>query len=264
MADARPPRILVVIPSRLQRGRGGTYLVERAIRSIAAQKPAVALEMEIAVGVDPDADVPERLSAPFIHIVKSASASQAGALNSAAARFDHDFIAFLEDDDEWRPPFLEVAIPALAEAPFVSSTQLEVAPNGEVVCINDFPTPSGWIMRRAVWEAIGGFDETYRFHLDNEWLGRLADAKVPRIHLVESTAPILPGLLQALRPRLHRALAFGGGCVTLQRHRYPAPLVRRMVHRGSGMAQIQLDPDKRAVSDAENQRLIDRFGRVPW
>ena len=185
-------------------------------------------------------------------------------MNSAAALFNHDFIAFLEDDDEWRPPFLGVALPALEQAPFVSSTQLEIHPNGEVVCINDFPTPSGWIMRRAVWEAIGGFDETYRFHLDNEWLGRLADVKIPRIHLVESTAPTIPSLLSTLRPRLHRALTFSGGCVTLRRHQYPAPLVRRMVHRGSGMAQIQLDPEKRAVSDAENQRLIDRFGRVPW
>ena len=229
-----------------------------------AQKSSTAVEVEIAVGVDPDAEAPERLSAPFIHVVRSASASQASALNSAAARFDHDFIAFLEDDDEWRPQFLDVAIRALEQAPFVSSTQLEIQPTGEVVCINDFPTPSGWIMRRAVWEQVGGFDETYRFHLDNEWLGRLADAKIARIHLVESTAPILPGLLATLRPRLHRAVTFSGECVTLRRHRYAVPLVRRMVHRGSGMAQIQLDPEKRAVSNAEIQRLIDRFGRLPW
>jgi hypothetical protein len=264
MAETERLRILVVIPSRLERAPGGAYFLERAIHSVATQKPHRDIALDIAVGVDPGTAVPAKLAAPFVRFVAAPVASQAAALNSAAALLDHDVIAFLEDDDLWSEKFLEVALPALDEAPFVSSTQLEVDVTGKVVCINDFPTPSGWIMRRDVWKAVGPFDESYRFHLDNEWLGRLGESDIARIHLVESTAPVHPSLLRPLRPRLHRVLAFSGGDMRLSRHKYALPLVRRLVHLGSGMAQIQTNADSGAESKAEYARLVERFGRVPW
>ncbi len=264
MAETERLRILVVIPSRLERAPGGRYFLEKAIGSIATQKPSRNIAVEIAVGVDPGTQIPQRIAAPFVRFVSAPAASQAAALNSAASLFDHDVIAFLEDDDLWSEQFLEVALPALDEASFVSTTQLEVDVRGDVVCINDFPTPSGWIMRRDVWKALGPFDESYRFHLDNEWLGRLGESNLSRIHLVESTAPVHPGLLRQLRPRLHRTLALSGGNTRLRRHKYALPLVRRLVHLGSGMAQIETDPELGAVSKAENARLVERFGRVPW
>jgi hypothetical protein len=264
MVETQRPRILVVIPSRLERGADGRHFLERAIHSVATQKPPREIALDVVVGVDPGTKVPARLAKPFVRFVSAPVARQAAALNSAAALFDHDLIAFLEDDDLWSEQFLEVALPALDEAPFVSSTQLEVDGVGEVVGINDFPTPSGWIMRREVWEAVGPFDETYRFHLDNDWLGRLGETKIARIHLVESTAPLHPNLVQRLRPRLHRALTLSGGNARLSRHRYALPLVRRLVHFGSGMAQISTNPELGAASDAENARLVERFGYVPW
>jgi hypothetical protein len=264
MAETERLRILVVIPSRLERAPGGQYFLERAIGSITTQKPSRDIAVEIAVGVDPGAEIPRQLATPFVKFIAAPAASQAAALNNAALLFNHDVIAFLEDDDLWSEQFLEVALPALDEAPFVSSTQLEVDVRGEVVCINDFPTPSGWIMRGDVWKAVGLFDESYRFHLDNEWLGRLADLNFARIHLVESTAPVHPSLLRPLRPRLHRVLALSGGNTRLRRHKYALPLVRRLVHLGSGMAQIQTNAEFGAVSKAENARLIERFGRIPW
>jgi hypothetical protein len=264
MAETERLRILVVIASRLERAPGGQYFLEQAIGSIATQKPSRNISVEIAVGVDPGTVIPPRLAQSFVKFIVAPAASQAAALNSAASLFDHDVIAFLEDDDLWSEQFLEVALPALDKAPFVSSTQLEVDVRGEVVCINDFPTPSGWIMRSDVWKAVGPFDESYRFHLDNEWLGRLADLNFARVHLVESTAPVHASLLRAVRPRLHRAVTLGGGNIRLSRHRYALPLVRRLVHVGSGMAQIQTNAESGAVSKAENARLVERFGRVPW
>ena len=264
MAEQDRLRILVVIPSRLAKGRGGDYFLEGAIRSIATQKPPREIAVDIVVGIDPGMSVPWSLTKTFVKYVTAPVASQASALNAAAALFDHDLIAFLEDDDLWSEQFLEVALPALDLAPFVSSTQLEVDSAGEVLCVNDFPTPSGWIMRREVWEAIGPFDESYRFHLDNEWLGRLGESNLARIHLVESTAPVHLQLLKQLRPRLHRALTMSGGKTKLSRHKYALPLVRRLVHFGSGMAQIQNDAASGAASNAENARLIERFGRIPW
>jgi hypothetical protein len=264
MAETKRLRILVVIPSRLERAPGGRYFLEHAIGSIATQKPSRGIAVDIAVGVDPGSTVPPQLATPFVRFVAAPAASQAAALNCAASAFNHDIIAFLEDDDLWSEQFLEVALPALDRAPFVSSTQLEVDVGGDVLCINDFPTPSGWIMRAEVWKAVGPFDESYRFHLDNEWLGRLAESSFPRIHLVESTAPLDPSLLRPLRPRLHRALALSGGNMLLSRHKYALPLVRRLVHRGSGMAQIFSNADFGDVSKAENARLVERFGRIPW
>jgi hypothetical protein len=264
MAETKRLRILVVIPSRLERAPGGAYFLEQAIHSVATQKPPRDIALDIAVGVDPGTAIPPKLAAPFVRFVTAPVASQAAALNSAASLFDHDIIAFLEDDDLWSEQFLEVALPALDQAAFVSSTQLEVDGAGEVLCINDFPTPSGWIMRRDVWKAIGPFDESYRFHLDNDWLGRLGESNIARIHLVESTAPVHPSLLRPLRPRLNRVVSLSGGNMRLSRHKYALPLVRRLVHLGSGMARIQTDANSGAESKAEYARLVERFGRVPW
>ena len=40
----------------------------------------------------------------------------------------------------------------------------------------------------------GNFNETFKWHLDNEWLGRLAETKSSRLHLIESNAQKRPEL----------------------------------------------------------------------
>ena len=87
-----------------------------------------------------------------------------------------DYIAFLEDDDLWSPDFLAVALNTLQQFDFVSSTQIDMSVDGQVQRISDFPTPSGWVMKRRTLETVGVFDEAYRWHLDSEWLGRLGDS----------------------------------------------------------------------------------------
>src|SRR5688572_16164682 len=86
-------------------------------------------------------------STPDIVIVEGGQASQASALNAGLAAADADAIAILEDDDQWQPNFLEQALAAFEVADFVSSTQLAVLVNGEVLRIFDFPTPSGWVIK---------------------------------------------------------------------------------------------------------------------
>jgi hypothetical protein len=260
----RKPSLLVIIPSRLAKSQGGFYFLERAVKSIRGQQVTGQVDIDISVGVDPDAAVPELETLKGLYWEVSTAPSQAGALNAAARRFDHDYIAVLEDDDVWTPPFLGLALAALKQADFASSTQLEVTDRGEVVYINDFPTPSGWVMHRRVWEGVGGFNEAFRFHLDNEWLGRLSMTDHKRLHLVEATAPVALDRIRYGRPRLGLVLSNGGPNVRLGRHKFLAPLVRRTVHVGSGMAQIVADPEKRALSQSENDQLAERFGRLPW
>jgi len=257
--------ILVIVPSRLRRRDDGTFLFERAIRSIFNQTAAKGISIDVVVGVDPGSEIPNVPSLPqnvrFTHAQK---ASQAAALNASAGSLDHTYLAVLEDDDEWHPEFLRVALEALKQLEFVSSTQLMVDTKGEVVCILDFPTPSGWVMERRIWHTVGPFDETYRFHLDNEWLGRLAEAGFKRGHLVEATAPIKAEWLKKMRPELYRVVELGGPAVTFARHPFLTPLVRRLEHEASGISLIYTDPSAREQSETEQARLQKRFGRIPW
>jgi glycosyltransferase involved in cell wall biosynthesis len=248
--------ISVIIPSRLE----GNFL-EGAVQSISSQAGVNGAEIQITVGIDCGAR-PAGIGG--VEFVESAGRSQAAALNAAAARASGDYIAFLEDDDRWRPNFLKTALGALKDKAFVSSTQIETDERGTVRRINDFPTPSGWIMRRATFLAVGNFDETYRWHIDNEWLGRLGATWFPRAHLVESTAPVLPPLIYQVRPWLGHLLNFGRPQVELIRHADPVPLVCRCVHPGSGVERIARRPELSAQSQQEYARLMKRYGRIPW
>lgn len=261
-------RVLVLVPTRLKRDRAQRLFLESALRSIAAQQlPAEpGIRIEVSIGVDPGAAIPGDLLLPSNATVAEATgASQACALNAAAARFDHDVLAILEDDDQWRPDFLHVSLAAMQRhrLDFVSTTQLQVDDAGRILGINDFPIPSGWVMRRSAWEAVGPFDVSYRFHLDNEWLGRLALRGGRRAHLLESTAPIDPDWMD-VRPWLRSFVECAGPNAGLLRHADPVPLVIRAVHGGSGMAMLRKDPTAQMVGRQEYERLFAAFGRVPW
>jgi hypothetical protein len=119
-------------------------------------------------------------------------------------------------------------------------------------------------MNRATLMHVGPFNEAFRFHLDNEWLGRLAQAGIPRVHFIESTAPKQVDLLKQVRPWLAHALNLSGNQVRLARHNSPYPLVRRLVHSASGTAQIAANASLAEISLREQIELMTRFGRIPW
>lgn len=253
----------IIMPSRTQ-PRQAVFL-ERAVASINAQTVLADFDVTVLVGVDagqvPEGDIGRRLGVTF---VESHGRSQAAALNAAIRLADTEFVAFLEDDDQWYPQYLENAIWALSLGAFVSSTQVEFDENNVLLRVNDFPTPSGWFMPLTTLRAVGEFDEEYRFHLDNEWLGKLGEAGVARLHMVESTAPVGVNIAARVRPWLARVVRMSGGFARLWRHASPYPLVRRLVHPQSGMAQRATNPAVKEMSEKEYARLIDRFGRIPW
>jgi hypothetical protein len=255
------PKISVVIPSRTQPKQ--QMFLERALASVWGQSVAARAELEVCIGIDAGASPPMQLTDKRARFVTAASTSQAAAMNAAAAACTGDYIAMLEDDDRWHPNFLDLALEASAQAPFVSSTLVEVNERDEVLQVQDFPSPSGWFMTRAIWDRVGPFDPAYRWHLDNEWLGRLTETGVARFHLVEAMCPVHPALIQGTRPRLGHVLDHAGPTFRLARHHIPTPLVLRMAHAGSGMAQIARDAEKTAQSEAEKKRLEERYGRVP-
>jgi glycosyltransferase involved in cell wall biosynthesis len=257
--------ISIVLPSRLARFPARErFFLEDAVRSIRAQTIAGQVT-QIIVGIDagavPPAGLAERLGVAFANADGS---GQAAALNAAAARAEGDYLAFLEDDDAWHPPFLETALEALKLAEFASSTQLEVDERGQVLRILDFPTPSGWVMPRATFQAVGPFNTSYRWHLDNEWLGRLAGGGHRRVHLVEATAPVDPEFINKVRPWLGNVLRNGGPSVQLSRHKHLQPLVVRRAHWNSGTQIIARDQALKDESRSELERLTERFGHMPW
>jgi hypothetical protein len=254
----------VIIPSRLERTRSGQLFLANAVQSIRAQADT-SITVQILVGIDAGAIVPPDMAgASGVTFIESKGRSQASALNAAARACSGESVAFLEDDDRWYPGYLDAALALMRDFDFCSSTQLEIDEDGQIERINDFPTPSGWLMRNEMWNRVGPFSEEYRFHLDNEWLGRLGEANARRVHLVEATAPIAGQHIESSRPLLAQLLRYGRPKVSLARHRSPWPLIERLCHSGSGYARIQSDPSLKARSEQEFAALHGRFGHVPW
>jgi hypothetical protein len=258
------PTLSILMPSRLERDSRGKLFLESAVSSIRAQA-GHSLALQILVGIDTGACAPPGTESLGVKFVESAGRSQAAALNAAAGAATGDFIAILEDDDQWNPGFLFCAFSMLKEDfDFSSSTQLEVTPDGKIIRVSEFPTPSGWVMRRKVWDQVGLFNEEYRFHLDNEWLGRLGETDARRVHLCEATTPMDYNTLPQSRPFLGELLQKGKPKVELARHDSPWPLVVRLCHPGSGMAQVRENEAARERSNAEAAQLEKRFGHRPW
>jgi glycosyltransferase involved in cell wall biosynthesis len=247
------PPVTVIVPTRFAR----VDYIQEAFQSIRAQ----GVQLEILVGVDRDAVVPDGFAERFgVTICRGSENSQAAALNACIPRAQGEFVAFLEDDDKWLPEFLVTA--ASVKTPFVSSTQLEVDQDGVVLRINDYPTPSGWFVRRDALLRLGPF--VPMIHLDNYMLGRVGEIGIERAHLIEATAPILKEHAECSRPFLLAIMNEGRPTPRIFRHSNPYPLVIRRVHSGSGMWQVRNDPTVRAQSAAEFDELVKRFGAVPW
>jgi glycosyltransferase involved in cell wall biosynthesis len=258
--------VSVVIPSLLKRNRSNNKLfLEQAVASIRAQTACHHVILEIIVGVDLGSQIPASLQETLgVKFIESRTRSGSAAYNAATRQATGDYIAFLEDDDQWDPAFLDIALKALKQSDFVSSTQLEVTDDGDIVRINDFATPSGWVMKANTWRTIGIFNEQYIRHHDNEWLGRLAEKKFKRIHLIEATAPLTFEASAQVRPWLANVLRLGGPSVRLARHESPWPMIRRLVHSDSGMQQIARDLSFRLESEREYAMLRTTFGCIPW
>lgn len=141
---------------------------------------------------------------------------------------------------------------------------MELNEKNEVVRINDFPTPSGWLMPVSTMRTVGEFSESHRWHLDNEWLGRLAESKIPRMHIVEATAPVELRHMTQVRPWLVNVIKLGGSASRIFRHELPFPLIQRLVHSQSGMGKIAHSSALLSEAKLELKALAARFGRIPW
>jgi glycosyltransferase involved in cell wall biosynthesis len=192
--DGAAPRVSVVTPTHDR-----ASMVVRAIASVLAQ---TFRDFELIVvddgSTDNTADVVAAISDPrlrFARLVTSGGASRARNAGIAVAR--GEWVAFLDDDDEWLPQMLEVQLARLVAStdPRTSAVYCLIdtvtEDDGIVPVPYELPLPEGdvldsilarahtvfpsaHVVRRSALLQVGGFDETFRAVEDRDLWVRLA------------------------------------------------------------------------------------------
>lgn len=254
--------VIPAVPHRIANG-----FLDEAIASVLAQE-VEGVDIQIILGIDEPIAKPKH-----VDIIVTGD-NQATKVNAGAAAADGEYLAFLHDDDLWRLDFLRYALAALEDVEFCSASQLEIDKQGNTIQISDFACPSGWVMRREIFARVeGGFDPTYKYHPDTDWLGRLGEVCRSRAHLVERTAPHKVYSvgdwrqrynLMVNRPSLRNLLMQGRPEPKLIHTDHTEPLIIRRQFSDAIMRRVEDDPLTMAESQWEHGRMVNRYNRVPW
>jgi glycosyltransferase involved in cell wall biosynthesis len=205
--------------------------LEDAISSILAQDYA---PFEVVVCDDGSTDrTPEILAAhPELQVIRQPNSGAAAARNAAVAASSGELLAIFDADDLWPPARLSVQADYLVE-------------HHEVGCVlgrQEWINPPPWLardavygeldgipilsamLRRSVFDAVGGFDESFTHSEDMDLLFRLRERGVPieilpevvmyrRFHgaNLSGSAPSTSPLLRSLRQKLERERAASEG-----------------------------------------------------
>jgi glycosyltransferase involved in cell wall biosynthesis len=211
--------VSVLIPTRDR-----TELLADALRSVAAQRTP-PLEVRIA----DDGDVPATAACDGrglleVVVLPCAARRLAAARNLAAHAARGEVLAFLDDDDRWRPDHLDRLGAAFddprVELAYTDSVVVRerIEPGGRRVGLaerilardwdpewmahDDYVPPSSWAVRRGLFERLGGFDESFAFSEDWDFL--LRAGVLTRPHRV-------PGVTVEVRLREHGNLSSDTG-----------------------------------------------------
>jgi glycosyltransferase involved in cell wall biosynthesis len=177
-------------------------LLRDALRGIAAQ---ILPPLEVIIADDGEQPVPSEIlsGAPVpIEIIPVSARLTAAARNHAGAAAHGEVLAFHDDDDRWLPHHLAGLAVAFRD-PAVELAwrdcaiiQEQVTSEGirrdldrrviahgwdpELMRHDDYLPPSAWAVRRSLFEKLHGFDESFRFSEDWDFLMRAAAVTTPR------------------------------------------------------------------------------------
>lgn len=177
------------------------HLLADALHGVARQTPP---PREVRIGDDGavPARVPADLGLLEVAIVPCGDRRSAIARNRTVAGSRAEVLAFLDDDDRWRPGHLAGLAEAFAD-PAVEFAwrdcvvvreevgadgvrrdreSLEIARDWDDAMMrdNDYLPPSTWGVRRSLFDRLGGFDETFAFSEDWDFVLRAAAVTRPR------------------------------------------------------------------------------------
>lgn len=203
-AEAQP-LVTAVIPTHSR-----AELLPRAIRSVLSQTYAAIETVVVVDGPDPATSaVLDRMNDPRIRVVQlDRNVGGADARNAGVAAARGEWIAFLDDDDEWLPEKIGRQMEMLKEIdsahPILSSRFVAKTSSGEYVWPSRFPEPSEAIseylfVRRGVGREDGivatptilarrsllqrvPFQSGLRKHQDWDWVLRVM--RHPEVRLV--------------------------------------------------------------------------------
>jgi glycosyltransferase involved in cell wall biosynthesis len=197
----RGPLASVVIPVY-----NGERFLSEAVESVLSQDYE---PVEVIVVDDGSTDRTPSIARSFEGLVYISQPNRgpSAARNIGIARARGEFVAFLDHDDTMPPAALSVRVVHLLEHPNVGCTlgNMETFfepgsshPHWLPTTAGPSPAPvscSSLVARRSAIERVGGFDETFRFGEDQDWLIRAREAGIE--------IAILPEVV--LRRRIHDA-----------------------------------------------------------
>jgi len=242
----RAVTISVVIPTRDR-----PALLARAVASVQAQTHA---PLEILVVDDGASSVaPARASGARV-LANPRTPGPSGARNAGAAAASGDLLAFLDDDDEWLPSYLATAAAEIAAARldvlctdllyrYDDGSERPGKPAAARLVADDFLTHnpgligSNLIIRRALYTAVDGFDESLAAAEDMDFglrLSLLDGVRYAPLHqrLVRHHQHTRPRLCMrrgdAMRAGIRRFFALHGGRMSAGQRAQFADSVRKL------------------------------------
>ena len=184
------PRISIITPTHNRPG-----MIGRAIESVLRQTHT---DWEMIIADDcPDKPVEaivREYNDPRITYIKHEKNQGGGAARNTAMKASKgDFFCFIDDDDEWFPNALEILLGGIEGTPpevgFCYATMEYKYPDGTIVTAHVPPgiadqheralqifsgfIGQGLIVKRAVYDNVGGWDPSLPSHQEIEWVIRI-------------------------------------------------------------------------------------------
>lgn len=205
---------------------------------------------------------------PVSRVLNLGGSGASSSRNAGAKAATGDRLAFLDDDDYWRPRYLEAALDRLEGTgrpvvfthlqvlhdgrprfPFAVQPELRAA---DVLVRNPGVTGSNIVLEREAFERIGGFDDWLWVSNDKDFLFRLLDAGFPYA--------VVPELLAEKRIHGGSRLTTSGSGHADGLRRYYDKHEPRMTHEDRRFLRFQIERSlRRATRGPERIRHTVRL-----